>query len=517
VSTGILPRPRVAALRDSAQQGALRSVAAARAAVDRLPGRPVAPWLVLALFVAQLALVVARHEPWFDEAQAWLLARDEPLWSLLAHRMRYEGSPALWHLLLAVPAKLGLPYLSMQVLAAAVAVTGAALLVRYGPFPVPLKALLLFGYVLGYQYVVVARSYVLLAPLLFLIARAYPRKTTHVWHFAIPLLLLANVSVHGLLIAGSIAAVHVLELRKQWQGVAPDVRRRHLRAGAAFGAVVVLVIAQLAPPADVFASAYNVSLLNWLNAAPRILNTAIGGRFLYTGIALALTVWWFGRSGTLLLYALPTLAVLTLSVVKYHNFWHDGVLFLVWIFALWVSFARCPPTHPLGRGAGAPRHPPAALQLARLGALAGLLGVLVVHTWWWSNTVRFDYANAYSGSAALAAYLDDNGLAEGDAQVWAFGFHTLGVQPYFERNVLDNYNDGHLPAYWHWSSESRLREQQETVRRVEPDAIVWGMKFPHQRRLPAFPGYEVDAYFPGALYWKNRVIEQDAFVVLRPE
>jgi hypothetical protein len=87
-----------------------------------------APRLALALYVALVALLLPRHEPWFDEGQAWLMARDLGLGELFLHKLRYEGTPGLWHLLLAPLAKAGLPYFTLQLVAAAAAVTGAALL-----------------------------------------------------------------------------------------------------------------------------------------------------------------------------------------------------------------------------------------------------------------------------------------------------------------------------------------------------------------------------------------------------
>jgi len=38
-----------------------------------------------------LAVVVPLHEPWSNEAQAWLLARDLSLWKLLFYYLRYEA------------------------------------------------------------------------------------------------------------------------------------------------------------------------------------------------------------------------------------------------------------------------------------------------------------------------------------------------------------------------------------------------------------------------------------------
>jgi hypothetical protein len=133
--------------------------------------------LTVALFVAfaaQMALAVARHEPWFDEAQAWLIARDSGLWELFAERLRYEGSPGLWHLVLMPFAKLGLPYAAIGWIGAGCALVGAALLLRRGPFPLWVKAGLLFSWAIGYQYAAVARSYTLMPLLLFAIADVWP-------------------------------------------------------------------------------------------------------------------------------------------------------------------------------------------------------------------------------------------------------------------------------------------------------------------------------------------------------
>ena len=84
------------------------------------------------------------HENWRDEAQAWLLARDLSIPELIA-QMSYEGHPCLWHLLLMPLAKLGLPYVSMNVLSLTVMSVAVALFLWKAPLPLPFKALALFG------------------------------------------------------------------------------------------------------------------------------------------------------------------------------------------------------------------------------------------------------------------------------------------------------------------------------------------------------------------------------------
>ena len=66
--------------------------------------------VVFAVYLAVVIVTMAFHEPWFDEAQSWLIARDCPYRDLLLVRPHYEGHPPLWWLLLSIPAKLGVPY-----------------------------------------------------------------------------------------------------------------------------------------------------------------------------------------------------------------------------------------------------------------------------------------------------------------------------------------------------------------------------------------------------------------------
>src|SRR6202012_911792 len=80
--------------------------------------------LALAGYAAVVAMGIAFHEPWADEAQAWLLARDQGFWHLMLHAIRYEGSPGLWHAFLWVLARMHVGYTGMRWVSGAVAVAG---------------------------------------------------------------------------------------------------------------------------------------------------------------------------------------------------------------------------------------------------------------------------------------------------------------------------------------------------------------------------------------------------------
>ena len=174
-----------------------------------------APWMILFAYTVWIIIILPEHEPWTDEAQAWLLARDASLPDLLWKYLRYAGTPGLWNVLLAIPAKLGLPYFTLNITGALSALAGVFLLVRFSPFPLWLKALLPFTYFLAYQYAVVARSYCLLAPLLFATAIFRRQRSTRYWPFALTLGLLSHVSFHGTLMAGAIWLGEVWALSRE--------------------------------------------------------------------------------------------------------------------------------------------------------------------------------------------------------------------------------------------------------------------------------------------------------------
>ena len=77
--------------------------------------------------------IMLNHEPWRDEAQAWLIARDISLFDIFNY-MKYEGHPCLWHLLLMLFAKLNFPYLTINIISWMIMLLSAILVIYKSPF-----------------------------------------------------------------------------------------------------------------------------------------------------------------------------------------------------------------------------------------------------------------------------------------------------------------------------------------------------------------------------------------------
>ena len=128
---------------------------------------------LLAVYAAVTFVLTLRHEPWADELQAWLIARDCTVPQIF-RMMRWEGHFVPWYLMLHVFAANGCPVLCMNLLSWAFMAAAGAFFVFRAPFSLPMKALVLSSAGMLFWYPVVARCYAPIPFLLFALAAAYP-------------------------------------------------------------------------------------------------------------------------------------------------------------------------------------------------------------------------------------------------------------------------------------------------------------------------------------------------------
>lgn len=165
-------------------------------------------WLSLSVYVILLALVSYRHSMGLDEMRAWLIARDSDSLVALFHYLRYEAHPALWYLILYIPAHLWWNAISMQVLNYVFAVAEAWLILSARKLHWLYRLLGIFSFYGFYRYGVFARSYMLAMLLLTAAVRCLLGERQH-RKLAILFLVLA-INVHFFAIP--IAAVLALQM-----------------------------------------------------------------------------------------------------------------------------------------------------------------------------------------------------------------------------------------------------------------------------------------------------------------
>jgi hypothetical protein len=397
--------------------------------------------LVLAIW---LLAVGVRHEPWFDEAQAWLLARDNGLWSLIAHKVRYEGTPGLWHVVLWFAIRSGLPFSHFALIPTAFGLAGAAVVLWRAPFPAPLRVAIVTSYFFAYQFSIIARSYCIDLLLVPLGATFFRTRVQQPLRYGVVLGLIANTNSHGFVAAAILGAELAVRL---W--LADDwLRPRSIAALLLTGACGLFALWTVWQPADnnfllpefhrSFFKTFVLYICNafvdhisvWSIAPPSLLDMLAG-----FGVSILLQrpilTLFFVSTHRILAFSL-TGGLIVFSLLVYASPWHAGLLYLFWLFLLWVCWEEV--SGPLRRDV--------AISLAII-CLFQTCETLQAGIW--------DFKNPYSAGEPAARDIATYRAEHPQAHIAAFGYKAFEVQPWLGRNEFNNYHDGApTPAYVRW-------------------------------------------------------------------
>lgn len=366
--------------------------------------------LLLLVWATAVLYVTAHHEPWRDEADAWLFARDVALEPGALRRFTAcAGTPALWYALLLPFAKGGAPYWTASALHLVLAAAVVTLIVWRSPLPTILRVLLPFSFMLGYEHTVVARSYVLTVLLLLLAALLHHRRRERPLAAALVVGLLANTNAHGFFLAFALGVGLVLDL-------APARPPRWREAVALALALGALAFWQLFPRADGQTVPPPLDPLNSIVLAigSGVVPPAPGAPSLWSAGLVARLLLQVSSVGLVALTVLGTRRradraslVLGLAGLLFIFGWknggdvrHHALLLALLLWALWIH-----------RGAPGDADPTSTrrLQVVTAGLALALVAGLptLIGTW------RLEVAEPFSGSREAAEWMRREGLDAG--------------------------------------------------------------------------------------------------------
>ena len=385
------------------------------------------------------------HEKWADEAQAWLIARDLSLETIWFHEMRYEGTPALWqHDFVGRSARVfHAGYGAIGYIGALVAIAGAAVLLFKAPFPRFIRWLLVFGYVIVYQYAVIARPYTLL-PLLAFCAAILFKDLRHPGTHHPGAGSSVSVTVHGAIFAGCLALAYLLEARKSWRELNADVKKRYAICAAVFALTFVFLFIILKPTPDVqeFATQNGLTQQAALLKAnvvtvPMKLEAVFSGAFLDFTLPSVLFAILAGAycamRHKLLAYAMPVVALIALYVAVHGYAHHQGTVTIAALAGLWIAWPT--PEERVRFNVFEGR--------ATQGMVLLLLLFCGIQIWDSAVAIHHEYLYPYSGAEDAAKFLKSENADK--RPIFGFSYGVAGIQAYFDHNIFSN-----IPtAYFH--------------------------------------------------------------------
>lgn len=198
----------------------------------------------LIAYSAFLLLVVLNHEYWFDEAQAWNIARDNDLGGIIS-MMKYEGHPPLWHFILKIFISLGCSWRALGLVSWGISTLAAAVVIFALPINPYFKAALLLSSGMLYVNSAVSRVYCIINLLLVLIMWIYPHRKMFPLLFCVLIALLANTHIGMCGLVGIIGIYMLVDFFKDFKGNSAKQNILNTVGLAIAGAGVVVLILPL--------------------------------------------------------------------------------------------------------------------------------------------------------------------------------------------------------------------------------------------------------------------------------
>jgi hypothetical protein len=443
-----------------------------------------------------VAAAVWHHEPWADEAQAWLLARDCGIADLWTGLLKYEGTPGLWHTVLHMLTQAGAPYGALGITSGVLGLTAAWLLLRYAPLPLWIRVLLPFTYFVAYQYAVISRSYSLLLPLLLGCAITYRSAERHLTRFTVLCGLIAAVSVHGFILSVCIwLSFHYAAARRR--NFSSNGVKRFAVAGALYVCALAFLAFSAWPASDVtfpYRRTFSWDLL--FHATVTTFSEAFTGNALVSFAVTGLSLPFLRKGGGLVVFVLSAVLLCGMGAFIHVQVWHLGILFMAWLFAIWIAGYQ--------------------VRLDK-SAMAALVIVIATQCYWTARSMHYDWYYQYSGSREAARYLQAASLRRQD--VFFAGYSSTAVQPYLSTDISGGAGFRGAPAYWRWAPSNHRADPGAVFSGPSPEYVLAGYSSADQRRQWSRAleggGYKMVRHFEGNLFWRTHILEPESFDLYR--
>jgi hypothetical protein len=214
----------------------------------------------LVFYAIMHCIITYYHEPWYDEAVAWQIARCASIKDIFLKIPHYEGHPPLWYLVLMPFAKMGADYeTSLMILGLVFSGLAVALILLKSPFPRIVRLLIPFTYYFFYQYSVITRPYCMMMLAFVLVAITYKTRNERPGRHVLSLLFLCLTSAYGIIFAGCICVVWVMEvIREYFTAKKTGLKLNLLKDKRTYWLAILLVlalilIAMIMPKSDTLA------------------------------------------------------------------------------------------------------------------------------------------------------------------------------------------------------------------------------------------------------------------------
>lgn len=427
--------------------------------------------IIFVAFIVLSFIIATKHEYWADEAQSWMIARDNSFIEIMK-MTRYEGTPCLWTMFLKVFISMGLPYQYFYIIPWLCSIIGIFVLLFKLKIPQILKVALPFSYFIFYQYTIFARSYCLILPVLALIALYYKEKENKIITYSILLTCLMGISSHTYLMSGSLFLDLLYSLYK---------KDKFKLGTKKYVVICILAIFYLITFIMVVPNKNCGSLLNsgrslCVCISNALFSSKLNGSLIAEILCFVCFAIFVKQSDikNRLLLILFLISPLIINTFVHAEIWHIGIFFLTFVF--YCIFTE---------------------EINNKVFKYMILIFCIISINWTILSCKYDFNNVMSPNEEVIAYL--KAIDAENKKVYGIGFNSVEFNPYFEENLYDNYNSE--KGYYKWNLDNGYMSREE-IENDLPDIFV--CHWLDADIVPKDTGY-TKKVFEGRVFLKDRM------------
>ena len=445
--------------------------------------------LVTILFAVTTFYIGLNHEHWFDEAQAFLIARDAESITDFFYLERLEGTPCLWALILKLFILLGGTYQLYFLVPWFFSTAGVILLEFKVKTALYVKILLPFTFFIFYQYSVVARSYCLVFPLLMISLICSGNKISKPAGYTLSMILLSWTSAYGTAMGGSLFLIFLWDIISQKKRPSKPVIICCIASFISFVMIVLLV----APTSDNLYITVMVTQYSFFQILASVFVLPNTDKLLSLIVTLLIALLFIflilnseDVKKSFISFFVLLMPLSLLFIFLNNKDWHIGIFFLFVVYVcLLLGFFERP-----------------------LGAIAFIM-IFLVHISWSVACSAHDISGEYSSGELVSEYIKDKQKDHAELEVYEITpmGGTTAILPYFEDRLFEN----RVSTYMNWS-----RKRQELFRFKKPSShYVIYVKDDLAEWEYSSEDYSIleKKEFPSFLYFKYGYSERSGFTV----
>lgn len=461
---------------------------------------------ILIIYAAVVFITGFHHEPWADEAQAWLLSRDYTYFDLITQKLKYDGHPFVWYFLLRTiiltkVAPSSSMYEYIFILPFFFSVIGVYLLLFKSKLPMIFKVMTPFTFYICYQYSVLARNHSLALPAMAVTAIIFKDRLKKPYLYAFLLLLLANISAYTFVISAMLLLFFLYDIFKSQKKF--NIKNYIPPIIVSIG--LLLTVLYINRPDDcTFIAKLDISKFSILDIFNILHRCYFNYKNFYSYIIELIAVISFyillgktfckNKYQLCFFIALNTPLLVIINIL-YGNDWHLGYVILTLIMVIWILTEQNNFTE---------------FKFNKNKLLyAFIIIIFSTQIFWTIKCCIFDFNNNYCASKQVARYIKEKNLDKDEIK--GLGFKTVAIQPYFEKNIFLNYVG---ESNWGWSktfSKKYNEKNTEKPKTIIISAWLFNVSNPDIESLKL--KYDVKM-FNAELCSRGKIKESNTFVIL---